>query len=65
MPLARVIRPKIGGTSMFESLDEQIKVDEHKAVSNRERMIRWALIVLVSVIVFGGLYLGVHMMQGT
>ncbi|HYL76699.1 MAG TPA: hypothetical protein VEU96_20965 [Bryobacteraceae bacterium] len=50
---------------MFESLDEQIKVDEHKAVSNRERMIRWALIVLVSVIVFGGLYLGVHMMQGT
>jgi hypothetical protein len=50
---------------MFESLDEQIKVDEHKSVSNRERMIRWALIVLVSVIVFGGLYLGVHMMQGT
>lgn len=50
---------------MFESLDEQIKVDEHKAVSNRERLIRWALIVLVSVIVFGGLYLGVHMMQGT
>jgi len=50
---------------MFESLDEQMKVDEHKSVSSRERMIRWALIVLVSVIVFGGLYLGVHMMQGT
>jgi len=50
---------------MFESLDEQMKVDEHKAVSNRERMIRWALIILVSVIVFGGLYLGVHFMQGT
>jgi hypothetical protein len=50
---------------MFESLDEQMKVDEHKAVSNSERMIRWALIVAVSLIVFGGLYLGVHMMQGT
>ena len=41
---------------MFESLDEQIKLDEHKASSNSERMIRWALIVLVSVIVFGGVY---------
>jgi len=50
---------------MFESLDEQMKVDEHKAVSNSEHMIRWALIVAVSLIVFGGLYLGVHMMQGT
>jgi hypothetical protein len=50
---------------MFESLDEQMKVDEHKAVSNTERMVRWALIVLVSLIVFGGLYLGVHFMQGT
>jgi hypothetical protein len=41
---------------MFESLDEQIKLDEHKASSNTERMVRWALIVLVSVIVFGGVY---------
>ncbi|HYL37710.1 MAG TPA: hypothetical protein VEV17_17475 [Bryobacteraceae bacterium] len=48
---------------MFESLDEQIKIDEHKASSNTERMIRWALIVLVSVIVFGGLYFGVHLAQ--
>jgi hypothetical protein len=42
---------------MFESLDEQIKLDEHKASSNNERMVRWALIVLVSVVVFGGVYL--------
>jgi hypothetical protein len=48
---------------MFESLDEQIKLDEHKASSNTERLIRWALIVLISVIVFGGIYLGVHLMQ--
>ena len=49
---------------MFESLEEQIKIDEHKASSNTERMIRWALIVLLSVVVFGGLYFGVHLMQG-
>ena len=49
---------------MFESLEEQIKVDAHKSSSNTERMIRWALIVLLSVIVFGGLYFGVHLAQG-
>jgi hypothetical protein len=49
---------------MFESLEEQIKIDEHKASSNTERMVRWALIVLLSVVVFGGLYFGVHLVQG-
>ena len=47
---------------MFESLDEQIKLDEHKASSNTERLVRWTLIVLLSVIVSGGLYFGVHLM---
>ncbi len=50
---------------MFESLDEQMKLDEHKATSNKERLIRWILVVVVSVLVFGGLYLGVHLMPGT
>jgi len=39
---------------MFESLDQQIKLDEHKASSNTERLIRWGLIIVVSVVVFGG-----------
>ncbi len=50
---------------MFESLDEQIKIDEHRASSNTERMIRWALVALISVIVFGGLYWAVHLLQGS
>jgi hypothetical protein len=50
---------------MFESLDEQIKADEHKSVSNTERVIRWALVVVITVVVFGGLYWGVHLMQGS
>lgn len=49
---------------MFDSLDEQIKSDEHKMTSNSERMFRWLLVILVSVAVFGGLYLAVHFMQG-
>ena len=50
---------------MFDSLDEQIRNDELKALSNRERILRWTLIVLVSVIVFGPVYLGVHFMEGS
>jgi len=50
---------------MFDSLDEQIRNDEHKAVSNKERIVRWAVIMLITLVVFGGLYFGVQMMQGT
>jgi hypothetical protein len=50
---------------MFDSLDEQIRADEHRAVSSTERMLRWVLILLITLVVFGGLYWGVHMMQGT
>jgi membrane-associated phospholipid phosphatase len=50
---------------MFDSLDEQIRNDELKALSNRERILRWTLIALVSVIVFGAVYLGVHFMEGS
>jgi len=49
---------------MFESLDEQMKLDARKSSSSSERLIRWALIVLVSLIVFGGLYWGVHLAEG-
>lgn len=50
---------------MFESLDEHIKSDRLKALGNRERMLRWMLIVLVSVILFGAVYLGVHFLEGS
>ncbi len=50
---------------MFDSLDEQIKLDEHKSSSNKERMLRWLLVALVSILIFGGLYFGVHLLQGT
>jgi hypothetical protein len=49
---------------MFESLDEQIKLDAHKSTSNTERILRWVLVIAIALIVFGGLYWGMHMMQG-
>jgi glycerol uptake facilitator-like aquaporin len=49
-----------GGASMFESLDDQMKLDDKKEVSSTERMFRWGLYILVSVLVFGGIVLAVH-----
>jgi len=45
---------------MFDSLDEQIRSDDHKMLTSRERVVRWTLIILVSVVVFGGLYVAVQ-----
>jgi hypothetical protein len=45
---------------MFDSLAEQIKHDEHIMVSNAERMLRWLVIALFSVLIFGGVLFSVH-----
>jgi len=47
---------------MFESLDDQMKVDDQKTASSR--MLGWGLGILIAILVFGGLYLGVHLLQG-
>jgi hypothetical protein len=46
---------------MFDSLDEQIKRDDDKVSTSKGRMLRYALYVLAAAVVFGGLYLGVHL----
>ncbi len=43
---------------MFEILDDQIKIDEQKATTKRERVVLWAGIALLSVVLFGALYFG-------
>jgi Ni,Fe-hydrogenase I cytochrome b subunit len=48
---------------MFDSLDEQIKHDEHEVTSNKERILRWVMVLIVSVLVFGGLYFGVRLIE--
>jgi len=47
---------------MFDSLDDQMRKDEDRVSSGKERMMRWALYVLAAGIVFGGLIFGVHFM---
>ncbi len=50
---------------MFESLDEQMKKDEAKEASTKDRALRWLLALVVTILVIGGLYWGVHLLEGT
>ena len=47
---------------MFDSLADRIREDEHKEVNNKERVLRWIVMGVVSVVVFGGLYYGIRML---
>jgi len=47
---------------MFDSLADRIRQDEHMEVNNTERIIRWVVIAVSSVVIFGGLYYGVRML---
>lgn len=46
---------------MFDSLADQIKHDEHEQTSNKERVIRYGIIAVLSVGLFVALYMGVRM----
>jgi len=49
---------------MFDSLADRMREDEQKSVPKMERYIRWGAVALLSVLVFGGLYLGVSFLNG-
>lgn len=48
---------------MFESLSDQIKADDRREISNRERVLRYTLIAVLSVILFAGLYWAMHLIS--
>jgi hypothetical protein len=48
---------------MFDSLADKIREDEHREVTNTERYIRWAAVIVISIVLFGGLYMGVRLLE--
>jgi hypothetical protein len=48
---------------MFDSLDEKIKHDDAVEISRKERIVRWVAIAVLSILLFGGLYFAVHMIE--
>ncbi len=48
---------------MFDSLSDRIKADEQQEVSSTERFVRWAVVLVLAVLMFGGLYFGVRLLE--
>jgi hypothetical protein len=48
---------------MFDSLADRIKQDDGPPAKASERIIRWAVVVLVAVVLFGGLYMVVQHLE--
>ncbi|HTS25827.1 MAG TPA: hypothetical protein VMH81_08125 [Bryobacteraceae bacterium] len=48
---------------MFDSLADRIKEDEQKEVDTKHRIVQWVAIAVVSVVLFGGLYYGIRMLE--
>ena len=49
---------------MFDSLSDQIRHDEREGVSATQLAAKWATIVVIAVVLFGGLYLAMHYLAG-
>lgn len=48
---------------MFDSLDEKIKQDDAVEVSRRERVVKGVVITVLSILLFGGLYFAVRLLE--
>ena len=48
---------------MFEGLDEEMKRDEQATSTKRERNLFYAVVFLVSCILFAGLYAGIKYLE--
>jgi hypothetical protein len=47
---------------MFDSLDEQMKHDDEQTTTKGEKYLRWLLVAVLAVVMFGGLYMGVRLL---
>jgi Ni,Fe-hydrogenase I cytochrome b subunit len=48
---------------MFDSLPDQMKHDDAETTKTSERLIRWLAVLVISVLLFGGLYFGIKMLE--
>jgi hypothetical protein len=48
---------------MFETLADRIKQDDGPPAKTSERIIRWAVVMVVAIVLFGGLYMVVQHLE--
>jgi hypothetical protein len=47
---------------MFATLDEQMKYDDAAATTPRQRTVKWAVIAVTAVVLFGLLFFGIQLL---
>ena len=48
---------------MFDSLDDQMKLDAAKETTKREQAVKWTVVAALSVLLFSGLYFAVRILE--
>ena len=48
---------------MFDSLDDQIKRDDERAITPGQRMTKWAAVATISLVLFGGIFAAIRMLE--
>jgi hypothetical protein len=48
---------------MFDSLDEQMKADLNKQTTMKQRVLLWLVVAVTTVLIFGGLWYGVRLIE--
>lgn len=48
---------------MFDSLSDQMRADENKTTTKKERIGFWVAVAAASVLVFAGLFMGVRLLE--
>lgn len=48
---------------MFESLDDHIKHDTEAESTKTQRVLQWVMALVAGILVFGGLYYGVRLLD--
>jgi len=48
---------------MFDSLADRIKEDEGPPAKLSERLVRWAVVMVLAIVLFGGLYMVVQHLE--
>lgn len=49
---------------MFDSLADRMRENEQQSVKPLERYLKWGAVVVISLLLFGGLYLCLRLLEG-
>ena len=48
---------------MFDSLADRMREDELQSTTRKRRLLQWGAVALISILLFGGLYMGVQYLE--